>query len=117
MTHFLQLSTATEIREQALELARSTVRRPPSAVRTRLAAGAQIIGPVTSVCQHLGEGGEGEEWKLLLTTTAERYAELEQHLLERHPWANPELCAVRVERGAKGDLGWVGESVGVGRGA
>ncbi|MGW8944961.1 divalent-cation tolerance protein CutA [Streptomyces koyangensis] len=104
MTHFLQISTATETRQQAVELAQSVV-------RARLAAGAQIIGPITSVFWHLGEFGEGEEWKLLLTTSDDRYEELEQHLLERHPWTNPELCAVRIERGAEGCLRWIGDSV------
>ncbi|MEL7994328.1 divalent-cation tolerance protein CutA [Streptomyces albidoflavus] len=104
MTTFLQVSTATETRQQAVELAQS-------AVRARLAAGAQIIGPVTSVFWHLGEFGEGEEWQLLLKTSNDRYDALEKHLLERHPWDNPELCAVRIERGADECLRWIGESV------
>ncbi|MFD4985764.1 divalent-cation tolerance protein CutA [Streptomyces sp. NPDC058372] len=110
MTNFLQVSTATETRQQAVELAQSVV-------RARLAAGAQIIGPVTSVFWHLGEFGEGEEWKLLLTTSGDRYGELEKHLLERHPWANPELCAVRIERSAEEYLRWIGDSVSPGQSA
>ncbi|ARX80610.1 cation tolerance protein CutA [Streptomyces alboflavus] len=47
-------------------------------VRERLAAGAQIIGPVTSVFWHAGEFGTGEEWQLLLKTTVEQYPELEK---------------------------------------
>ncbi|MFF8458509.1 divalent-cation tolerance protein CutA [Streptomyces albidoflavus] len=104
MTTFLQVSTATETRQQAVELAQS-------AVRARLAAGAQVIGPVTSVFWHLGEFGEGEEWQLLLKTSADQYGALEKHLLERHPWSNPELCAVRIERGADACLRWISESV------
>ncbi|AXK37454.1 divalent-cation tolerance protein CutA [Streptomyces armeniacus] len=100
----MQVSTATETRQQAVELARS-------AVRDRLAAGAQIIGPVTSVFWHLGEFGESEEWQLLLKTSLTRYPALEEHLLEHHPWDNPELSAVPIAAGAERCLQWVRESV------
>lgn len=100
MSDFLQVSTATETRDQAVELA-------ASAVRERLAAGAQVIGPVTSVFWHLGEFGTGEEWRLLLTTQAERYKALEDHLLKHHPWDNPELSAVSIVAGSAASLRWI----------
>ncbi|MEW2547246.1 divalent-cation tolerance protein CutA [Streptomyces sp. NPDC047002] len=103
MTDFVQVSTATETRDQAVRLARSVVRR-------RLAAGAQIIGPVTSVFWHLGEFGTGEEWQLLLKTRADRYPALEAHLLEHHPWDSPEVSAVPIVAGAEGCLRWVEEA-------
>lgn len=95
MTEYVQVSTATETKQQAIDLA-------GPAVQKRLAAGAQIIGPVTSVFWHLGEYGTGEEWQLLLKTTMDRYPELEAHLLEHHPWDNPELCAVPITLRAEG---------------
>ncbi|NSC22746.1 divalent-cation tolerance protein CutA [Streptomyces albus subsp. chlorinus] len=104
MTDFLQVSTATETRQQAVELARSVVRE-------RLSAGAQIVGPATSVFWHLGEFGEGEEWQLLLKTSFERYPALEAHLLEHHPWDNPEVAAVPIAAGAERCLQWISESV------
>ena len=100
MADFVQVSTATETREQAVELARSVVSR-------RLAAGAQIIGPVISAFWHNGEFGTGEEWKLLLKTTTARYQALESHLLENHPWENPEIAAVPIVAGAEGCLDWI----------
>lgn len=69
MADFVQVSTATETREQAVELAKSLVQE-------RLAAGAQTVGPVTSVFWHLGEFGTGEEWRLLPTTRTDRYPDL-----------------------------------------
>ncbi|WP_217231462.1 divalent-cation tolerance protein CutA [Streptomyces anulatus] len=104
MTDCVQVSTATATRDEAVTLA-------GGAVQQRLAAGAQIVGPVVSVFWHLGEYGTGEEWQLLLKTTVERYAELETHLLEHHPWDNPELCAVPIVEGADRCLGWIRESV------
>ncbi|MFI6343991.1 divalent-cation tolerance protein CutA [Streptomyces sp. NPDC050560] len=104
MADYVQVSTATETRDQAVALAQS-------AVRGHLAAGAQIVGPVTSVFWHQGEFGEGEEWQLLLKTRADRYPALEAHLVEQHPWANPEVCAVPLLAGAEGYLRWVTETV------
>jgi periplasmic divalent cation tolerance protein len=100
MTDFLQVSTATENREAAERLARSVV-------AARLAAGAQIVGPVTSVFWHLGEFGTGEEWQLLFKTRADLYAELEAHLMEQHPWENPEIAAVPIVAGAPACLRWI----------
>ncbi|MFD5429800.1 divalent-cation tolerance protein CutA [Streptomyces sp. NPDC127084] len=103
MTDFVQVSTATPTREQAIALAQSVVKE-------RLAAGAQIIGPVTSVFWHLGEFGTGEEWQLLLKTRAERYRDLEAHLVKHHPWDNPEVAAVPIVAGTEACLGWVSEN-------
>lgn len=103
MTGFVQVSTATETREQAVRLAESPVRR-------RLAAGAQVVGPVVSVFWHRGEYGTGEEWQLLLKTTTERYPALETHLLEHHPWDKPEVVAVPIVAGSEAYLRWVADS-------
>ncbi|EIV91315.1 divalent-cation tolerance protein CutA [Frankia sp. QA3] len=100
MTDFVQVSTATETREAAVVLAQS-------AVRARLAAGAQIVGPVVSVFWHQGEFGSGEEWQLLLKTRADRYPDLQAHLLAHHPWSNPEIIALPILEGSKSYLDWV----------
>lgn len=100
MTDHVQVSTATPTQEDAVALA-------GSAVRARLAAGAQVIGPVTSVFWHLGEYGTGQEYKVLLTTTRERYPALEAHLLAEHPWDNPEVVAVPITAGAPRALKWI----------
>ncbi len=83
-----------------------------SAVEARLAAGAQIAGPLVSVFWHLGEFGTGEEWQLLLKTTEDRYADLEAHLLQHHPWKNPEISAVRIAAGSEAYLSWIRRSTG-----
>lgn len=104
MTSYVQVSTATPARQDAVTLARG-------AVKGRLAAGAQVIGPVVSVFWHLGDFGEGEEYRLLLSTTADRYPELERYLLEAHPWDNPEVVAVPITHGAARCLDWISKSV------
>ncbi|MFF8387407.1 divalent-cation tolerance protein CutA [Streptomyces kanasensis] len=104
MSDHVQVSTATPTKDDAEALA-------GSAVKARLAAGAQVIGPVTSVFWHSGEYGTGEEYKVLLTTTAARYPELEAHLLAAHPWDNPELIATPIVGGAARALEWIRDSV------
>lgn len=104
MTEYVQVSTATETKQQAVDLA-------GGAVEQRLAAGAQVVGPVISVFWHLDEYGTGEEWQVLLKTTTGRYSELEAYLLEQHPWDNPELCAVPITMGADRCLQWIKNSV------
>src|SRR5690242_12012370 len=89
MTGFLRLTTATPDQDSAKALARS-------AVQARLAGNAQIVGPVASVFWHNGELGEGEEWQVVLSTTAEAYPALEAHLIEHHPWKNPEITALPI---------------------
>lgn len=107
MTDVVQVATATPSREAAVELARS-------AVEKRLAAGAQIVGPAASVFWHLGEFGIGEEWRLVLTTSEARYADLEAHLVANHPWDNPEITAVALAHAMDRYAAWVKETTAPG---
>lgn len=101
MTDYLQVSTTADSREAAMGLVRSMV-------RARLAASGQVLGPVHSVFWHGGELGEGEEWQVLLRTTAERYPELEARLRDEHQWTNPEITFTRIDGGAAPYLEWLG---------
>jgi periplasmic divalent cation tolerance protein len=100
MTEFFQVKTATDSHETAVALARSVI-------KARLAAGAEVVGPVTSMFWHQGSYGEGEEWHAVFKTTADRYSELERHLVENHPWQNPEVTAVLLTAGSASYLEWV----------
>jgi periplasmic divalent cation tolerance protein len=66
-----------------------------------------VIGPVATAFWHLEEFGEGEEWVVLLKTTTDRYAELQEHLIEQYPWENPEVAALRISEGASPYLEWI----------
>jgi periplasmic divalent cation tolerance protein len=103
MSEFLQVSTATATRDEAVRLA-------GSAVGAGLAAGAQVVGPVVSVYWHEGEYGEGEEWQVVFKTTGARYGDLESHLLDNHSWNNPEITAVQITTGSADYLTWVERS-------
>lgn len=99
MADFVQVSTAADSRDTAVELLNS-------AVKARLAASGQVIGPAMTAFWHLGEFGNGEEWIVVLKTSAERYPELEAHLIEAHPWDNPEVSFTPLG-GSDAYLGWL----------
>jgi periplasmic divalent cation tolerance protein len=100
MSDYLLVSTTADNRDTALGLLRS-------AVGARLAASGQVFGPAASVFWHRGELGEGEEWQVFLKTTAERYPDLEAHLLAEHPWDNPEVSFTSIEGGSAPYLEWL----------
>ena len=83
------VTSTTPSQDDALRLARE-------AVKQRLAAGAEITGPAVSVFWHLGELGEGEEWRVTLRTSAATRSRLAARLAEIHPWASPEVSASPV---------------------
>jgi periplasmic divalent cation tolerance protein len=103
-TDVIDVSTATETKDAAVELARL-------AVEAKVAASAQITGPVISTFWHQGEFGTGEEWRLVLRTQMDRYDELEKLLVENHPWQKPEVVATRIAAGSDAYLEWVRATV------
>lgn len=105
MTDYVQVSTTADSREAALALLRS-------AVAARLAASGQVFGPAVSVFWHKGEIGEGQEWQVVLKTTADRYSDLEDHLIAEHPWENPEVTAWTLNAGSAGYLEWLSRTTG-----
>jgi periplasmic divalent cation tolerance protein len=100
MGEILQVYTAAGSREAAQRLARG-------AVRARLAAGAQIVGPVESAFWHEGSFGTGQEWQVLLRSSRRQYPRLERYLREQHEWSNPEIAAVPVVAASAAYVAWV----------
>jgi len=73
----------------------------------QLAACVNILAPCRSVYRWKGAVQHDEEHPMLVKTTAERYAALEQAIREGHPYELPEIIAVSVERGLPAYLAWV----------
>ncbi|MBF6330069.1 divalent-cation tolerance protein CutA [Nocardia transvalensis] len=65
-------------------------------VGERLAAGAEITGPSTSVFWYLGELGEGQERRVMLRTSTAARDRLAARVAELHPWDSPEVTATTV---------------------
>ncbi|MFG2641715.1 divalent-cation tolerance protein CutA [Streptomyces sp. NPDC048370] len=100
MTLALTVLTTTDSPAKAQELARG-------AVEARLAACAQVSGPVTSVYHWRKAIETEEEWQVLFKTTEARYEELEAHLLAAHDYETPEVLATPVVRASAAYLAWL----------
>jgi periplasmic divalent cation tolerance protein len=99
---FLQVQTTTDSRAEAIELARAVV-------EARLAACAQVAGPIAST--YWWEDGleRAEEWLLMLKLPADRYDELAEFLAERHSYDEPEITATPIVAGSPSFLDWLEE--------
>jgi len=78
----------------------------------QLAACVNILAPCRSVYRWKGSVQHDEEHPMLIKTTEERYAELEQAIRARHPYELPEIVAVRIERGLAAYLDWLAAETG-----
>jgi periplasmic divalent cation tolerance protein len=80
------------------------------AIEHRLAACAQIEGPVTSFFWWQQKLECSEEWRLMFKCTPEQLGMLETRVLSAHPYETPEWIAVRAEHVGEKYLNWAFES-------
>ena len=99
---YVQVTTTTDSRQEAATLAKS-------AVRERLAACAQLVGPIASTYWWEGEIESAEEWMVVFKSTADRFEELAELITETHSYDTPEIIATPVIAGSADYLGWVSE--------
>ena len=99
---YLQVQTTTDSRAEAMELARA-------AVEARLAACAQVAGPVATTYWWEDAIERAEEWLLLLKLPAAGYQELANFLTERHSYDEPEIVATPIVAGSESYLSWIEE--------
>ena len=105
---YLQVQTTTDSRAEAMELSRA-------AVESRLAACAQVAGPVASMYWWDGALERTEEWLVLLKLPADRYDELAAFITERHSYDEPEIIALPIVTGSAAYLNWMREETRPGR--
>lgn len=97
---FLQVQTTTDSRAEAIELGHA-------AVAARLAACAQVSGPISSTYWWENTIERSEEWLILLKLPADRFDELADFLAERHSYDEPEIVATPIVAGSAAYLAWV----------
>lgn len=94
----------------------------PAVTRTvggwrRLAACAQVIGPVISTYWWQGAIETAGEWVCLLKTPASEFESLAHHIRAEHSYATPAITATPISLGSPDYLAWIHrETVGGGRG-
>ncbi|MFJ5223999.1 divalent-cation tolerance protein CutA [Streptomyces sp. NPDC088400] len=102
MADYLTVLTTTDSAEKAQHLA-------ASAVDARVAACAQIDGPITSVYRWEGAVQTDPEWRVLYKTTVDRFPELEAQIRSVHDYDTPEIIATPITHGGADYLSWVSE--------
>jgi periplasmic divalent cation tolerance protein len=80
-------------------------------VEERLAACAQVFGPVRSTYWWAGKIEQAEEWYCHLKTTLARLPRLQTRIRELHPYEVPEIIAVPILQGNPDYLKWIQETV------
>lgn len=100
MTAFIQVTTTTSKEEDARGLARAIVEK-------RLAACAQILGPISSVYWWQGNLEEAAEWLCVFKTREALFAELEKEIRRIHPYEVPEIVATSIADGSRDYLKWI----------
>jgi periplasmic divalent cation tolerance protein len=100
-SEFSQVSTTTDSRASADALARS-------AVEARVAACAQVIGPINSTYWWEGKVEQAEEWLILFKTPDDRADALQTHILSQHSYDLPEVIRTPIAAGNPAYLAWLG---------
>ena len=96
----VQVTVTAASREEADRIA-------ADAVEHRMAACAQVTGPVASVFRWKGRLDRAEEWVCQFKTTGGRYPELEARIRALHSYTNPEIIATTIVAGSREYLEWL----------
>ena len=99
---YLQVTTTTDSRAEAERLGRVMVER-------RLAACAQIVGPVTSTYWWKGAMETAEEWVAVMKTTDRLSAQLIAAIKAEHSYETPDIVAISIVDGLPDYLNWIAE--------
>lgn len=105
MKSYIQITTATETKEEAQTIAQHLV-------ETKLAACVQITGPITSIYRWKGKVENTKEWLCLIKTRDDLYDKVEAAIKSLHPYETPEIIAVQIVKGSKEYLNWIDGELG-----
>ncbi len=78
-----------------------------AAVQGRVAACAQITGPVSSIYWWAGEIQRDEEFLILMKTSRDRLDDLISVVKSEHSYETPEIVAIPIEGGSSDYLDWI----------
>jgi periplasmic divalent cation tolerance protein len=104
MTEYIQIYTTTENQDDARMIAQRVVGK-------RLAACAQVVGPITSTYWWEGVIEEAEEWLCIVKSRKDLYDRLEEAILDVHSYDVPEIVAVPIVSGSQSYLQWLNKEV------
>lgn len=85
----------------------AAIRLAEELVGARAAACVNVLAPCRSIYHWRGKTESAEEIPLMIKTTEEHYAEVEQLILTNHPYELPEIIRVPVTGGLPQYLKWI----------
>lgn len=97
------LWTTVESSEQAEAIAKGLLQE-------RLAACVQIDSPIISHYVWDGQSCSEKEFRVVIKTTSERTDEVIDWLAQNHPYDEPQIVVLPVEKASPGYARWVAES-------
>lgn len=100
MSRHVEVHVTADSREEAERIV-------DAAVTGRVAAGAQISGPIVSTYWWKGEIQRNDEYLILMKTTTDRLDDLIVVVREAHSYETPEIVAVPIEGGLADYLNWI----------
>jgi periplasmic divalent cation tolerance protein len=100
MHEYIQVMTTVEKREDADRMASIVV-------NMRVAACAQVVGPMRSTYWWKGKVEEVEEWLLMMKTRRDLFSLLEKEIKALHPYEVPEIIALPIVSGSESYLEWI----------
>lgn len=103
-TKHLLVVTTTDNLAEAKKLAEIIVKK-------RLAACAQVEGPLNSTYWWQGKIENAEEWKCSFKTSANLYPKLEAEIRKSHSYETPEIIALPILRGNAEYLNWLDKEI------
>jgi len=89
--------------EEAAKIARTLVEE-------RLAACANIIGPVRSIYRWRGAVEDAREYMIMVKTRGRLYPGVERRVKELHSYEVPEIVAIGLAAGSRRYVEWIFES-------
>jgi len=102
INEYIQVFTTVEKKEDADRIASAVVRK-------RVAACAQILGPIHSTYWWKGKVEEAGEWLCVMKTRKDLFSDLEKEIRSMHPYEVPEIIALPIVAGSKSYLEWIDE--------
>lgn len=100
MSNLVEITTTLETLEQAQELGRRLV-------ESRLAACAQLTGPITSIYRWEGQVCEANEVRLTLKTTLQISERAIATIESLHPYDVPEILVLPVQASSTAYRDWL----------
>ena len=81
-------------------------------VEARLAACANVVGPITSIYRWQGAVEEASEHLMLVKARATDFERVAARVRELHTYDVPEIIALPIRGGSPAYLAWLAESTG-----